>query len=272
MLKSVSAGNSENQFTVRITDESGNDVTENYLPTLIYGTLTVTKRTITVSSPSANKIYDGTALTNNETTILMGSVAEGETAVIAVTGTQTGAGTSKNEFTIAIYAADGRDVTENYAVTSGFGSLTVLPRSLTLLSSSATKVYDGTPLVNETVTLVEGTVADGQNADIRTTGTITDVGSAENTYVICITDATGNDVTANYSIEFACGTLTVTPREITIRTEDAAKIYDGTPLVNETVTITTGSVAEGQTAELYTTGTITNVGSAENTYMPSRPA
>ena len=262
----LSAGSSANTFTVRILDQNRTDVTANYAPALIYGNLTVTKRPITVSSVPASKVYDGTVLADHQTEILLGSVADGETAVIVVTGEQTLAGSSPNRFTMAVYDAEGRDVSTNYTITPSFGELTVLKRSLTLLSGTSTKVYDGVALTNETVTVEAGSVAEGQTAEIQVTGTITEVGEAENIFAVKIVNEAEEDITANYDILPVYGTLTVTKRELTLSSESDAKVYDGLPLTNGTVTIQSGSVAEGQIAEIQVTGTVTKAEEVENIF------
>ena len=151
-------------------------------------------------------------MTHQQTNILVGSVAENETAVIVVTGEQLEAGSSPNRFTMAVYDAKGQDVSTNYTISPSFGELTVFKRSLTLLSDSSTKTYDGEALVNETVTIEAGSVAEGQSTEIHVTGTITNVGEVENVFTVQINDEAGNDVTANYEMLSAYGATRLASR------------------------------------------------------------
>ena len=59
------AGECANVFTVTITDHVGADVTEDYDIEKQTGTLTVTPLPIVVTTASAEKVYDGTALTHD---------------------------------------------------------------------------------------------------------------------------------------------------------------------------------------------------------------
>ena len=70
--------------------------------TFVNGKLTVTKRHLTLTSATDEKVYDGTPLTNEEVTIGGDGLAETDTITFDVTGTQTYVGTSDNTFTYEI--------------------------------------------------------------------------------------------------------------------------------------------------------------------------
>lgn len=77
------------------------------------------------------------------------------------------------------------------------------------------KVYDGKPLFQEPE--YSGTLQDGHTISISYP-TLTDVGSIPNKPTVIIRDKNGNDCTDKAEITYNCGTLTVTPREITLTT------------------------------------------------------
>ena len=56
----------------------------------------------------------------------------------------------------------------------------------------------------------------------------------------------------------------VPPAAVTVTTGSASRAYDGKPLTSAETTIT--GLAEGETATVTATGTVTDVGTAENTY------
>lgn len=68
------------------------------------GSLTITKRDVTLTSASASKPYDGTALTSKNVTVGGNGFADGEGATYNVTGSQTEVGKSDNEFTYELNA------------------------------------------------------------------------------------------------------------------------------------------------------------------------
>lgn len=233
-------GISENPFECVIVDENGEDVTEKYLISRIYGSLNVKNpdgtdvRMLTVISEGATKTYDGTALVNEKFTY-SGELAPGHSINYVATGSQTKVGKSKNTFEVRVFEGD-IDVTEQYNIIKGEGILTVEPIQITVFSGSAQKDYDGEALVSEEFWYV-GETADGEELKYTLTGSQTEVGTSENTVVYQVVDKDGNDVTENYAITEELGELTVEPLQITVITESAYKIYDGTPLKNENYTV-----------------------------------
>ena len=68
-----------------------------------------------------------------------------------------------------------------------------------------------------------------------------------------------------YVIESQTGTLTITPRAVTLTSETAGKTYDGTALEKPVVTVGGDGFVEGQVKEIKATGSVTNAGSVANT-------
>ena len=123
------------------------------------------------------------------------------------------------------------DATKKYIVTKATdGQLVISKRPVTLTSASDEKVYDGTALTNDTVTVggADG-FADGEGAEYNVTGTQTNVGSSDNTFTYTLNKGTKAD---NYDIKTENGTLTVTPVTdkvtVTITGNTASEKYDGT--------------------------------------------
>ncbi|MDO4848625.1 MAG: SHIRT domain-containing protein [Coriobacteriia bacterium] len=84
--------------------------------------LTVTKRSVVLTSASAEKTYNGKALTNNKVTVSGDGFVSGQGATYSVTGSQTEVGESKNTFTYTLNA--GTDA-NNYDVKTVLGTLKV---------------------------------------------------------------------------------------------------------------------------------------------------
>ncbi|MBQ8130472.1 MAG: MucBP domain-containing protein, partial [Clostridia bacterium] len=84
--------------------------------------LTITKRSVTLTSATDSKVYDGQPLTNDEVTVSGDGFANGEGANYDVTGTQTLVGSSKNTFT---YTLNEGTKADNYTITTVNGTLTV---------------------------------------------------------------------------------------------------------------------------------------------------
>ena len=122
----TNAGTVANKI-VKVTakDANGKDVTAKYKISTQDGTLEITKAPLTVTAKSAEKVYDGKALTAN-TCEVKGSLAKGHKISATVTGSQTQIGSSKNKASnVKIVDANGNDVTSNYEITYVDGTLTV---------------------------------------------------------------------------------------------------------------------------------------------------
>ena len=216
------------------------------------GSLTITKREVTLTSASDSKVYDGTALTKPEVTVT-GSFVDGEVTDIKATGTVTNVGEVTNTIT---YNEGTNFKADNYEITTTEGKLTITKRPVTLTSASDSKVYDGTALTKPEVT-VTGSFVDGEVTDIKATGTITDVGTVTNT----ITFAKGEKFKdSNYAITKTEGTLEITPITdkvtVTITGNTKTVRYNGkeqsvtgftyTAPEGVTVTLNAGSKAEAK--------------------------
>ena len=114
------------------------DVTGNYDLSEVYGSLGVTKATLTVTSDSSSKVYDGTALTDEGYTYT-GFLASTDTIVATYTGSQLAVGSSDNVFSVKVMRGE-EDVTGNYDLSEVYGSLGVTQATVTGTSDSYSKV------------------------------------------------------------------------------------------------------------------------------------
>ena len=256
-------GSLPNAAEYAIFDAAGRDVTQNYSLSVQIGTLTVIPRPLTVATESGQKVYDGTSLSAHEYTVTAGSVAEGQRLEVDFLVTLLDAMTVENDVLVTVFGADGRDVTHNYALTLERGTVSVLPRPLTVATGSGQKVYDGTPLSVHEYTVTEGSVAEGQRLDVAFLITLLDVMTVENNVLVTVFGADGRDVTYNYALTLEKGTVSVQPRPLTVETESKQKVYDGTSLSGGGVRVSEPLPA-GHTLEVTAEAWQTDVGSREN--------
>ena len=102
------------------------------------------------------------------------------------------------------------DTSNAYADSHAYVVVTVLPKSVTATTQSATKAYDGTPLT------ADGTCEELVGGDVfKTIGMQTNAGSSTNTYTIT-KEGTDVSATANYNITESLGTLKVTRKPTTV--------------------------------------------------------
>ena len=228
-----------------------------YVPAETTYTLTVNPRTVTITSGSATKMYDGTPLTKHEVTYGGDNFVAGEGVDITYTGSQTTVGSSKNTFTFEL--KDGT-AEENYDITTDYGKLEVTDSDkLTVSATGYDGKYDG-QTHNGSVTATEGaTLSYSTNNGETWTATEPTIKNVGEIKVIVKASM------ENYSDATAAYTLKVTPRPVTLTSETASKTYDGTALTRPVVTITGDGFVDGEVADIIATGSVTNVSEGEVT-------
>ena len=210
----TTVGESFNSIVLQVLDGEGTDVSRHYALEAEAGTLSVTPIILTFTTASREKVYDGLELTATGWKQTSGTLLRGHTLSCRTTGTRTDAGSSLNTFFAQVLDADGRDVTgQGYSIQVEYGTLKITPRPITITSGSAEKLYDGYPLVCHSCNPAPNTFDfgtwDEYISHTHFTGSQTEVGSSPNTFTVEIADSTGNPTTANYSITYIYGTLTV---------------------------------------------------------------
>ena len=268
------AGEYENKVngTPKVLDAAGNDVTAQFKVTKKSGKLTIKKRTVTLTSATDSKPYDGTALTNDKVTVGGQGFAEGQDATYKVTGSQTVVGKSANKFTYELKKGTNAD---NYNISKTEGTLEVTgledskKHTAEVTAPSNEDTYDGTK--KSAGTELTGTTFQWKDQTYTIEGltsanvTKTDAGEYENKVngTPKVLDAAGNDVTAQFKVKTKNGSLVINPKEYTVTTKSASKIYDGTAL---TAGGKVEGIVSGEEVIITTTGSQTEEGTSKNTY------
>ncbi len=228
-------------------------------------TYKITPKEYTVTTESAKKVYDGTALTAGGK---IEGIVDGEVVVVHTTGSQTEVGSTPNTYKLEWKKASSK----NYKLKEdSIGTLTVTEQTIdpgkdpdnpnpnysgVTINNPSNSVYDGkehkwSPAVTdkEGNALVEGSdyevaysTSDFRNVTGTITVTITGIGNYTGT------------VTRTYEI---------TPKAYTVTTNSAKKVYDGTAL---TAGGKIEGIVDGETVEFTTTGSRTVEGTSKNTY------
>jgi len=195
----------------------GTDVTANYTLSWWPGTLKVTKAEIGPKMPgistSATAVYDGAGhgatvsapeLLTSPVAVSYAATADGPWGAAPVAFTNAGS-----------WTAFFRVEAPHYEPYVGTSTMTITPREVTLVSAGATKVYDGTPLRKDSVSVKPGSLsfAPGEGFAATCSGTITDVGGVENVFEYSLKANTKAD---NYTIRKEYGWLRVTPATLDV--------------------------------------------------------
>ncbi|MGM9592588.1 MAG: S-layer homology domain-containing protein [Oscillospiraceae bacterium] len=247
-----------------VRDADGSDVTERFTVKTENGTLTISKRTVTLTSASDKKEYDGKALTNDNVTVGGDGFAANEGASYDVTGSQLLPGTSKNDFT---YSLNDGTKASNYSISKVFGDLKVTDRTkpfeITVQAKSATATYDGTEKSVSGFLTTEFTIdgvaytVEGLSASAKGTDAGTYPSAVTGTAIV--RDANGTDVTAQFTVYKVDGSLVINPNGaetvVTITGNHDSKAYTGSEQKVEGYTVSISS-------KLYTEDDFTFSGTA----------
>ena len=237
-------------------------ITVNPLPTI---TATPATQTITYG----DNITDIVLTTTNATVVEPIALPSG-LSYNSSTKTISGMPTAANTYTFTVTA------TSNTTPSCGTAEqeiTIVVGRKDLIISLDSSKVYDGTPFeVSFAQLYYDGLV----NGDAFTSGTIISDGFQVGDYYCndgsftrmwADYTATKNgfgptSVTQNYKPKFQV-VLRITSRPLTLTAASATKVYDGTPLTNNSFTVTS-TLGDGDAVSATVNGTLTCLGEADN--------
>ena len=268
----------EHKWTPEVKDKSGNALIENTDYTVSYdktdftnvGTIKVTitgkgnytgsvektyqitKRSVTLTSETASKPYDGTPLTRPDVTVGGDKFVAGEVSEIKATGSVTYV--SEGEVTNTITYTEGANFKDsNYAITKTEGKLSITAQPISSNGITVEKpsdvLYDGEmhqqkPVVKDG----ETTLTEGEHYTLHYAGDTTNAGTVK--VVVFGKGNYNGETSVSYKI---------TPRKVTLTSESGSKPYDGTPLTKPDVKVEGDGFVEGEVSEIKATGTVTTV-------------
>ena len=264
-IKGTDAGTYDMNLVPGDFTNSNKDFT-NVTFVIVNGTLVISPRTLTITSGSDSKEYDGTPLTSSEIKVSGDGFVDDEGASYTFTGSQTNNGSSKNIFD---YELNANTKAKNYEITKEYGDLTVTAVStqIVITANSGEKMYDGSALINGGYTFTSGILVDGDVLTAVVEGSQLNAGSSANVVKSYRVMRGETDVTANYRFaESVDGKLTVTARKVVMTSADDEKVYDGTPLTNDEITVTGDGFIEGEGVTYDVTGSQLDVGSSGNSF------
>lgn len=248
------------------------DKTEKYIVVSAEdGKLVIGKAKVTLKSADLSKKYDGTALENGGTALATETgFAEGEGATYTFTGSQTVVGSSPNAFD---YTLNEGTKADNYTITKSEGTLTVTNRDakyeIEVESNSAEFTYDGNEHMAEGFKTLEFPV-DGNEytvSGLSASVARTDAGTYSNaiTGTAKVVDASGNDVSDQFSVTTKNGSLVIKQASVHMKSASDEWVYDGNEHAKHEMESVTG-FAKDEGATYSYTGAITNAGTVQNMF------
>lgn len=235
------------------------------------GQLTITPRTVNLSSESGNKPYDGTPLTRPDVTVTGDGFVAGEVSAIRATGTVTNVSDGEQPNTI-VYTTSAGFKPGNYSIEKDEGTLKITPVTdkvtVTITGNDGSMGYDG----NEHSVTGYTTAIDNQLytvSDFTFTGEAIAKGTDADSYQMGLNKSQFANNSANFAnVEFVVndGFLQINPRSVKLTSATDEKVYDGQPLTNGVVTVSGDGFVKGEGAAYNVTGSQTNAGSSDNTF------
>ena len=238
---------------------------KNYTPaeTILSGSVTITPATLTITTPKAEKVYDGNALTAEGS--ITGFV-NGETATFVTTGSQTEVGNSKNTYTLTW---DGTAKETNYTVSDSVGTLKVTKQSIVPDPDNPESYKD--------VTIDDPSDATYDGKEHKWTPVVTDKDGNElkegTDYEVSYNKDDFTNVTGEIKVTITgkgnyTGTVDktyqITPKAVIITTDSDTRVFNDQPL---TAPGRVDGIVAGETYGFTVTGTQTYVGSSANSYQ-----
>ena len=249
--------------------KGGVDVTDKVIVNVNKGTLTISKRDVTLTSGSTSRVYNKEALTNKEVTVSGDGFAKDEGATYTVTGSQTEVGESKNTFK---YELKSNTKASNYNITKKEGKLSITPVTdevtVRINGNKDTATYNGTvqSVGGYTVESISNTLY--TSTDFTLNGQAMATGKDAATYPMNLSATQFVNNNTNFSnVKFEIaedGQLVINPRAVTLTSEKASKPYDGTPLTRPDVKVE-GNFVDGEVTEVKATGSVTYVSEGDVT-------
>ena len=230
-------------------------------------TYSITPKTYTVTTESASKVYDRTALTAGGK---VSGIIKGETVDFTMTGSQTNVGASDNTYELN-WTGSAKESNYKHGKDS-IGTLTVTAKSI---------IPDGpdTPEEEKTgITVSDPSDSKYDGKEHREVLTVKDTKTneelvAEKDYSVTYSDDLVNAGTVTITIEGIgnyTGSFTktyeITKRSVTLTSATASKTYDGQALTSTSITVSGDGFVKGEGATYNVTGTQTEVGNSANSF------
>ena len=244
--------------------KDGIDVTDKVVVKKVSGQLTISPRQVTLTSEGASKPYDGTALTKPHVTVTGDGFVANEVSDIRATGSVTNV--SEGEVTNTITFTEGANYkASNYAITKNEGKLSITAITdevtVTITEHSNTITYDGSEKsVNGYDVNISNSLYEEADFTFNGSAVVTGKDAGEYPMGLKATDFTNNNANfTNVKFTVEDGKLVINKRQVTLTSETANKIYDGTPLTKPVVTIDGEGFVANEVSNIKATGSVTNV-------------
>ncbi len=214
------SGTNAGSYTASCTPDTNHTAPNNI-------TWTMSKKSLTVTAKNQTITYGG-AITTGTGQITSSGLISGHTITSVTLAASTTNATTSGKITASaavVKNSGGTALTDNYSITYAQGTLTINKKDVTVTAASQSRGYNGSALTNSGCT-GSGLISGHTVTCAMTSGsTITNAGSVTNTINTVTIKSGSTDVSSNYNVTKATGTLTVTKVVATLSC--STKNYNG---------------------------------------------
>lgn len=181
---------------------------------------------LTVTAADASKTYDGQAWAEGAGVVFNGFVAGEDASVLG--GSLAYSGDSQGAVDAGTYTiAAGGFASNNYSISFVDGTLTVDPASLTILTQSASKIYDSVAWSGGAGVTYEGFVPGDDATSLD--GSLSFIGASQGAIDVGEYDLVATGLFSNnYVIDVVGASLTIDQAPLSVTANHLQKTYDGT--------------------------------------------
>ena len=214
----------------------------NYTITYADGALMITPRPISVTA-NASRAYGDANPATGTASLAAGGLVGTDSLGKANLSSEAAAASNTGDYSLTPSGVTfSKGSAANYTITYVDGTLTITPRPITVKANNVSRVYgDANPssgIISLTKGNLVGTDAIGGTADLSSEAVVT---SSVGNYSLTpsgVIFTNGN--AANYTITYADGTMTITPRALTVTANNASRAYGDANPSTGTVNVTDG--------------------------------
>lgn len=214
-----------------IVDENGNDVTRNYDVKIIKGKVKIEPLEISVTTDSENFVYDGTNHNKINGKLTSGTLIEGDQLVFndTLNEEKINVGTYKNKLDVDVIDSTGKSVKTNYAINVIYGDINIEKRIIDIRTRDYEVEFNKILTLDslEAISYNESQLAPNQIIKVvpKIIAAIEPEKVYENDVQIEIFDASNNNVTNNYQINYTYGKIVTLKGKLELKTKESFFLY-----------------------------------------------
>jgi hypothetical protein len=267
------SGSDINAFSVNILNDADESVSELYEVELEFSSFLITKKPITVTTYSAQQVYNGTPLKDDRYMITSGELSPFDRIESVCDRSILSPGEISNTCEFEIIHSSGIIVTNSYDLNQVSGQLLITGRPLTIHLPRWQKIYDGIELEAKDFSFDEVQLSEDHTIRLNRWTSALNAGTYDHDVEFEILDSEGIPVTSNYQLQVLGieDGVTIDKRALSLVTKNLTQTYNATPIPVSTAAsnsdlfdIVSGDLAEGHTIEVVSSTRLINVGTVPN--------